>query len=66
MEFEWHLPKAESNLDKHGVSFEEAMTVFDDPDYLGLRDDLHSIGEMRYYCIGRSDRGRILAISYTE
>ncbi len=67
MEFEWHPAKAASNLKKHeGISFEEAATVFDDPFYLVLRDNAHSLDEQRYYCIGPSAQGRILTISYTE
>ncbi|MFN0121495.1 MAG: BrnT family toxin [Blastocatellia bacterium] len=66
MPFEWHDEKAESNLEKHGISFEEAMTVFDDPVYLLLADDLHSENEVRFHCIGRSATGRILTVSHTE
>ncbi len=66
MNFEWHSAKAESNLKKHGVSFEEAATVFDDPMHLTLRDKRHSILEERYTSIGKSERGRILTISYIE
>lgn len=66
MEFEWHPPKAKSNLEKHGVSFEEAQTVFDDPNQLYLADEAHSICEERFYCIGYSDRGRLLSVVCTE
>lgn len=66
MKFEWHRRKAESNLQKHGVSFEEAQTVFDDPAQETLPDQLHSFGEARYLCIGISEQNRVLAVIYTE
>ena len=66
MIFTWHPPKAARNLKDHGVSFEEARTVFDDPLYQVWCDDLHSFDEARYYCIGQSAQGRWLTISYTE
>lgn len=66
MHFEWHPPKAESNLVKHGVSFEEAQTVFDDQNQMHLPDYLHSIGEQRYHCFGMSKQGRRLMVVYTE
>ncbi len=65
MKFDWHPPKAQSNLEKHGVSFAEAETVFDDPHQLHLADDAHSIGEQRYYCIGFSNQQRLLTVVYT-
>ncbi len=45
--FEWDPQKAESNIEKHGVSFEEASTVFRDPLSLTIDDPLHSTGEVR-------------------
>ena len=66
MNFEWHPAKAEINLTKHGISFDEASTVFEDDFYVVLQDDLHSIGERRYRCIGRSEQGRLLLVVYTE
>ncbi len=66
MKFEWYPAKAESNLTKHGVSFDEASTVFDDDFQFSLRDTLHSIGEERFRCIGRSDQGRLLLVVYTQ
>ena len=66
MKFEWHPPKAASNLVKHGVSFEQAATVFDDDRQLILQDTWHSIGERRYRCIGRSKQGQVLLVVYTE
>ena len=66
MEFEWDEGKAERNLIKHGVSFDEAKTVFDDPFYVDFYDPDHSESEDRYLVIGESSRGRLLIISYTE
>ncbi len=66
MKFEWHPPKAVSNLEKHGVSFEEATTVFNDRDQIYDRDDAHSFGELRFFCIGLSAQGRLLTVVCTE
>jgi uncharacterized DUF497 family protein len=66
MEFEWNNEKAASNLAKHGVSFEEAKTVFDDPLYVDFYDPDHSEDEERYLIVGQSNRGRLLMVSYTE
>ncbi|MCP4702204.1 MAG: BrnT family toxin [Gammaproteobacteria bacterium] len=48
MNFEWDPRKAEINLKRHGVSFEEAKTVFDDPLYVDFYDPDHSDDERRY------------------
>jgi uncharacterized protein len=66
MNFEWHLAKAEINLAKHGVSFDEASTLFDDPFQYHYRDDEHSISEQRFICIGFSIQFRLLMMVYTE
>jgi uncharacterized DUF497 family protein len=66
MEFDWDEEKAEANLAKHGVSFEEARTVFDDPLYVDFYDPDHSSEEHRYIIIGESRDGRLLLVSYTE
>ena len=66
MQFEWHPAKAESNELKHGVSFEEAQTVFDDPNQMYLADEAHSFGEERFFCVGHSDQGRLLSVVCTE
>jgi hypothetical protein len=60
MEFEWDAVKAASNLDKHGVSFAEAMTVFGDPLEAAIPDPDHSLEEFRFLSMGRSGWGRIL------
>ena len=66
MEFEWDEEKAAANLAKHGVSFEEATTVFDDPLYVDFYDPDHSFEEHRYIIIGESQQRRLLIVSYTE
>lgn len=66
MEFEWDEEKATANFEKHGVFFEEAQTVFDDPLYVDFFDPDHSFDEQRYIIIGESRQGRLLIVSYTE
>ena len=66
MNFEWDENKAARNMSKHGVSFEEAKTVFDDPLYVDFYDPDHSDEEDRYIIVGESHRGRLLIASYTE
>jgi uncharacterized DUF497 family protein len=66
VEFEWDPQKAESNLRKHGVSFEEAATVFDDPLAAYYVDPDHSITERRYLTIGASARGRLIHIAFAD
>jgi uncharacterized DUF497 family protein len=66
MEFKWDKKKAALNLADHGVSFDEAKTVFDDPLYVDFYDPDHSIDEHRFIIMGRSQQGRLLIASYTE
>lgn len=66
MTFDWDQNKADSNLSKHGIGFEEAKTIFDDPLYVDFYDPDHSEEEERYLRIGASNRGRLLLVSYTE
>ncbi len=66
MQFEWDKEKAAGNLKKHGVSFEEAETVWNDYFYVDLFDDEHSIEENRFLIIGESEGKRLLIVSYTE
>ena len=63
---EWDATKAEGNHRKHGVTFEEATTVFGDPLALTFADPDHSVGEERYLMFGVSVEGRLLAIVHTE
>ena len=66
MKFEWDENKAAVNLSKHGISFEEAKTVFDDPLYVDFYDPDHSDEEERYIIVGESQQGNLLIVSYTE
>lgn len=66
MEFEWNASKATANLKKHGVSFEEAKTVFDNVLAVIFDDQAYSIGEQREIIIGHSKNNRLLLISFTE
>ena len=66
MNFQSDPSKAEVNLSKHGVSFEEAATVFDDPLSTTLFDDQHSFDEDRFITVGESSRQRLLFVVYTE
>lgn len=64
--FEWDENKALENYRKHGVSFEEAKTIFNDFFAITIYDPNHSINEDRFIDLGRSSRGRILVVVYTE
>jgi uncharacterized protein len=66
MKFDWDLGKARQNVAKHGVSFEEATTVFDDPLYVDFFDPEHSEEEDRYLRVGCSNQKRTLVVPYTE
>jgi len=63
--FEWDARKAAANSAKHGVSFEEAGTVFGDPDALDGPDLRHSGEESRFLRLGRAATGRVLIVAYT-
>lgn len=65
MRFAWDQNKAKSNLKKHGISFEEAITAFDDPYALVAVDIEHSINEIRDWLIGESDSG-VVTVIFTE
>ncbi|GET37421.1 BrnT family toxin [Microseira wollei] len=66
MEFEWDEAKAAANLKKHGVSFEEAKTVFDNPLAVIFDDKAYSVDEQREIIIGHSQQNRLLLVSFTE
>ena len=66
MEFEWNSDKADLNLRKHSVSFQEAATVFNDSLSTTFPDPEHSIGENRYVIIGLSGYGQLLVVSHTD
>jgi uncharacterized protein len=66
MRFSWDAKKAAANLRKHGVSFEEASTVFRDALSATGSDPDHSIGEHRFVTFGNSSRNRLLVVAHTE
>src|SRR4051812_42248606 len=63
--FEWDRAKAAENLRKHGVSFEEARTVYSDIFAIESFDRQHSLDEDRFMIIGMSGRGRLLVVAFT-
>ena len=65
-EFEWDAKKADGNRKKHGVAFEEALTVFADPLARIFDDPDNSEDERRELIIGRSVKQRLLVVSFTE
>ena len=64
--FEWDAEKATTNFAKHGVSFEEAVTVFGDPLAITVSDPDHSSGEERWMTMGVSLQQRMLVIWHTD
>ncbi len=66
MRFEWDESKAARNLARHGVSFEEAATVFGDPLSETFDDPDHSAAERRFIIIGMSEKGGILFVAQTD
>lgn len=64
IDFTWDDAKAASNLEKHGVSFEEASTVFYDPYALVIPDDEHSYDEDRFVIVGISEIARVLTVCH--
>ena len=64
--FEWDENKARSNFEKHGVSFEEAATIFADPMTWTIPDPLHSDAEDRFITMGESYRRRLIVVVHTE
>jgi hypothetical protein len=65
MEIEWDPNKADSNLEKHGVPFDEAATAFGDPLSLTIADPDHSDGEERFVLLGQSFAGRLMVVVHT-
>jgi uncharacterized DUF497 family protein len=65
LRFEWDPKKAAANLAKHGVSFEEALTVFSDPLARIFDDEDHSSEEQREIIIGHSVKDRLLLVCFT-
>jgi uncharacterized DUF497 family protein len=63
--FEWDTRKAQTNAEKHGVTFDEALTVFLETDALDGPDVAHSTIEFRFLRLGQSIDGRVLMVAYT-
>jgi uncharacterized DUF497 family protein len=66
LNFQWDMNKARTNLTKHGVSFEEAATVFGDPLSLTIPDPAHSQVEGRWIVLGHSHQKKLLVVVHTE
>lgn len=66
MRFEWNPKKAEKNLKKHGVSFQEAATVFGDPLAVTFHDPDHSYEEERQLTFGQTLQSRLIVVSHTR
>lgn len=66
MRFAWDLTKAASNLRKHGVSFDEASTVFADSFAATAQDKAHSQLEFRFVTFGLSGAARLLAVCHSD
>lgn len=64
--FEWHTDKAQINLHKHGIDFQEAMTVFQDEWALLIADPDHSNDEDRFILLGMSQQHRVLVVVHCE
>ena len=62
MQFQWDENKNRSNQEKHGISFEEAGTVFDDIDALLIPDPDHSVEEDRFILLGFSSKANLLVV----
>ena len=66
LRFDWDPAKATLNLRKHGVSFGEARTVFEDEEALVTSDPVYSVGEERFIILGLSSALRILVVIHCE
>jgi len=64
--FEWDPRKARTNFAKHGVTFEEATTIFGDPLALTIPDPEHSLTEERYITMGKAFSGKLLVVAHTD
>lgn len=66
LRFEWDPAKAQANLKKHGISFDEATSVFDDAYAAFQTDELHSNDELREWIVGYSNRNRLVLVTFVE
>lgn len=65
IDFDWDPDKANSNIQKHGITFEEAATVMRDPSAMNMYDPDHSESEDRWITLGLSSSGRLLVVCHT-
>lgn len=65
IEFQWSRRKGRLNIQKHKVDFNEAKTIFDDPEHRSKLDVDHSESEVRFISLGLSARGRLLIVAHT-
>jgi uncharacterized DUF497 family protein len=66
LRFEWDAGKADANVAKHGVTFDEGQTIFGDPNTIVVFDEAHADLEDRFVGIGLSSSGRVLVVVYAE
>jgi uncharacterized DUF497 family protein len=66
LRFEWDRKKAQANSRKHGITFEEASTIFGDPLSITIADPAHSIGQDRFSTIGTSANNRFIVVVHTD
>jgi uncharacterized protein len=66
LRFEWDSRKALLNKRKHGVTFEQASTIFGDPLSITIPDPAHSIGEDRFITIGTSANNKLIVVVHTD
>jgi hypothetical protein len=66
MKFDWDPEKAAENAAKHGISFDQAIKAFDDPDAIFIEDTEHSEGEIREKLLGVADETGIVLVVFTE
>lgn len=65
-DFQWNTAKATTNADKHGVTFEQAASVFLDPLALTIFDEAHSHDEERWWLLGHDASGILLLVAHTH
>lgn len=66
IKFEWNFDKAAANQKKHGISFDEARSVFYDDFAVQFFDDVHSDAEDRFILLGLSDEAKLLIVCHCE
>ena len=66
LNFDWDSSKAKANLRKHGLSFEEASTAFEDTLSMTISDPLSSVSEERFVTIGETELGKLVVVVHTD